>query len=78
MLLRDRLYSAYRDSLQEIIRLRDTGLQTFLESKRYHKIRQRYLELRATLPNPLLDKRVNDLLEGARDDKTIKNKKKRK
>ena len=65
MLLRDRLYSAYRDSLQEIKRLRDTGLQTFLESKRYHKIRQRYLELRATLPNPLLDKRVNDLLEGA-------------
>ena len=65
MLLRDRLYSAYRDSLQEIIRLRDTGLTKFLESKRYHKIRQRYLELRATLPNPLLDKRVNDLLEGA-------------
>ena len=65
MLLRDRLYSAYRDSLQEIIRLRDTGLTKFIESKRYHKIRQRYLELRATLPNPLLDKRVNDLLEGA-------------
>ena len=78
MLLRDRLYSAYRDSLQEIKRLRDTGLTKFLESKRYHKIRQRYLELRATLPNPLLDKRVNDLLEGAHDNETIKNKKKRK
>jgi len=77
MLLRDRLYSAYRDSLQEIKRLRDTGLQSFIESKRYHKIRQRYLELRATLPNPLLDKRVNDLLEGAHNE-TIKNKKKRK
>ena len=77
MLLRDRLYSAYRDSLQEIISLRDTGLTKFIESKRYHKIRQRYLELRATLPNPLLDKRVNDLLEGAHDE-TIKNKKKRK
>ena len=77
MLLRDRLYSAYRDSLQEIIRLRDIGLQSFIESKRYHKIRQRYLELRATLPNPLLDKRVNDLLEGAHVDeqKQIKKRK---
>ena len=77
MLLRDRLYSAYRDSLQEIKRLRDTGLTKFIESKRYHKIRQRYLELRATLPNPLLDKRVNDLLEGAHMNKQKQLKKKK-
>ena len=63
MILSDRIYTAYRDYLQAIQRLRNQGLCKFIESKRYRKIRQRYLEYIATLKDPLLDKRVNDLLQ---------------
>ena len=65
MLVSDRIYSAYRDYLRDIKELRDQGLTKFIESKRYRKIRQTYLEYKATFRDPHLDKRVNDLLEGS-------------
>ena len=65
MLGSDRIYSAYRDYLRAIKELRDQGLSKFIESRRYRKIRQTYLEYIATFRDPQLDKRVNDLLEGA-------------
>ena len=65
MNISDRIYSAYRDYLRAIKELRDQGLSKFIESKRYRKIRQKYLEYIATFVDPLLDKRVNDLLKGA-------------
>ena len=63
MLVSDRIYSAYRDYLRDIKELRDQGLTKFIESKRYRKIRQTYLEYKATFRDPRLDKRVNDLLQ---------------
>ena len=63
MNISDRIYSAYRDYLRAIKELRDQGLSKFIESKRYRKIRQKYLEYIATFVDPLLDKRVNDLLQ---------------
>ena len=63
MNISDRIYSAYRDYLRAIKELRDQGLSKFIESKRYRKIRQTYLEYIATFVDPLLDKRVNDLLQ---------------
>ena len=63
MNISDRIYSAYRDYLRAIKELRDQGLSKFIESKRYRKIRQKNLEYIATFADPLLDKRVNDLLQ---------------
>ena len=63
MNISDRIYSAYRDYLRAIKELRDQGLSKFIESKRYRKIRQKYLEYIASFVDPLLDKRVNDLLQ---------------
>ena len=65
MLVSDRIYSAYRDYLRAVKELRDQGLTSFIESKRYRKIRQTYLEYKATFRDPRLDKRVNDLLKEA-------------
>ena len=69
MLVSDRIYSAYRDYLRAVKELRDQGLTSFIESKRYRKIRQTYLEYKATFRDPRLDKRVNDLLEGSNKNK---------
>ena len=52
----------YRDSLQDIKTLYHTGFTRFIESKRYLKVRKKYLEVRADLPNKRLDARVNSLL----------------
>ena len=90
MLVSDRIYSAYRDYLRDIKELRDQGLTKFIESKRYRKIRQTYLEYKATFRDPRLDKRVNDLLQiftvddllesgtPTKKKKNIKNKKRKK
>ena len=87
MLVSDRIYSAYRDYLRAIKELRDQGLTKFIESKRYRKIRQTYLEYKATFRDPRLDKRVNDLLqiftvddllESGTPKKNIKSKKRKK
>ncbi len=87
MLVSDRIYSAYRDYLRDIKELRDQGLTKFIESKRYRKIRQTYLEYKATFRDPRLDKRVNDLLqiftvddllESGTPKKNIKSKKRKK
>ena len=65
MLVRDRIYMAYRDSLNDfkIIVLQE-GFRRFIESRRYLKARQKYLEFVADLPNRTLDARVNSLLQG--------------
>ena len=68
MILRDRVYAKYREITRDIHLLTDEGFRKFIESKRYLKIRKRYLEVKADLPNPILDRRVNKLLEGNPDD----------
>jgi len=69
MILRDRVYARYREITKDIHLLTDQGFQAFIESKRYLKIRKKYLELKADLPNPILDRRVNELLNGKPNDK---------
>ena len=64
ILLRDRVYAKYRDITRDIHLLTNQGFQDFISSKRYLKIRKRYLEVKADLPNPILDRRVNKLLNG--------------
>ena len=39
------------------------AFRDFIESKRYLKIRKKYLETAATFPNKKLDARVNSLLQ---------------
>ena len=39
------------------------AFRDFIESKKYLKIRKKYLEMSATLPNKKLDARVNSLLQ---------------
>ena len=68
MILRDRVYAKYREITKDLHTLTDEGFRRFIESKRYLKIRKRYLEVKADIPNPILDRRVNKLLEGNPDD----------
>ena len=63
MILRDRVYAKYREITRDLHLLTDEGFRKFIESKRYLKIRKKYLELKADLPNPILDRRVNKLLQ---------------
>ena len=63
MILRDRVYARYKEITKALHELTDQGFQTFIQSKRYLKIRKKYLELKADLPNPILDRRVNKLLQ---------------
>ena len=71
MILRDRVYARYRDLIDDLRFLYGSGLQRFIESKRYYKIRKRYLEFKADFIDPLLDRRVNRLLNGKpKDDET--------
>ena len=69
MILRDRVYAKYREITRDIHLLTDEGFQAFIQSKRYLKIRKKYLEMKADLPNPILDRRVNKLLKGDPNDK---------
>ena len=68
MILRDRVYAKYREITRDIHLLTDEGFQAFIQSKRYLKIRKKYLEMKADLPNPILDRRVNKLLKGDPND----------
>ena len=63
MILRDRVYAKYRDTVDDIKLLMSYGFIRFIESKRYLKIRKRYLEFKADLIDPILDRRVNRLLQ---------------
>jgi len=62
LLTRDRLYLTYKDKLEDVRLLFDTGLEKFVTHKRYLNLRQKYLEVIASLPNKELDARVNSLL----------------
>ena len=68
MILRDRVYAKYREITRDIHLLTDEGFQAVIQSKRYLKIRKKYLEMKADLPNPILDRRVNKLLKGDPND----------
>jgi hypothetical protein len=57
------MYMAYKDRLEDIRLLFDTGLEKFITHKKYLSARQKYLEIKATLPNRKLDARVNTLLQ---------------
>ena len=54
---------AYKDRLEDIRLLFDTGLEKFITHKKYLSARQKYLEIRASFPNKDLDARVNTLLQ---------------
>ena len=55
---------AYKDRLEDIRLLFDTGLEKFITHKKYLSARQKYLEIKADFPNRKLDARVNTLLQG--------------
>jgi len=57
------VYAKYRDTVDDIKFLMSYGFIRFIESKRYLKIRKRYLEFKADISNPILDRRVNRLLQ---------------
>ena len=57
------MYAKYREIIKDIHLLSDEGFRKFIQSKRYLKIRKKYLEFKADLIDPLLDKRVNKLLK---------------
>ena len=57
------MYAKYREITTDIHLLSDEGFRKFIQSKRYLKIRKKYLEFKADLIDPLLDKRVNKLLK---------------
>ena len=54
---------AYKDRLEDIRLLFDTGLEKFITHKKYLSARQKYLEIKADFPNRKLDARVNTLLQ---------------
>ena len=57
------MYAKYREIIKDIHLLSDEGFRKFIQSKRYLKIRKKYLEFKADLVDPLLDRRVNKLLK---------------
>ena len=48
--------------------LYDSGLQKFLESKKYHNARQKYLELEQNLSKPKSDKNLDIILGITKED----------
>ena len=54
-----KIYMWYRDKVDDMKSIYDVGLTKFLESRKYHKIRQQYLEKKQDLgsgKNKKLDK----------------------
>tara|TARA_Y100001951_G_scaffold61940_1_gene49465 strand:+ start:220 stop:483 length:264 start_codon:yes stop_codon:yes gene_type:complete len=57
-----RFYMFYKDLVEDAQSLYETGLQKFLESKRYQKARQKYLELEQDYSNPKSNKKLDNIL----------------
>jgi hypothetical protein len=56
-----RVYMFYKDLIDDVRFLYGSGLQRFLESKRYHKARQKYLELEQNF-TPKSNKELDKIL----------------
>ena len=63
-----RVYMFYKDLIKDVRFLYDSGLQKFLESKKYHKARQRYLELEQNYSKPKSDKNLDIILGITKED----------
>ena len=63
-----RFYMFYKDLVEDAQSLYETGLQKFLESKRYHKARQKYLELEQNYSKPKSDKKLDKILGITKED----------
>ena len=53
------------------------AVRDLIESKKYLKVRKKYLEVTATLPNRKLDARVNSLLQQQKEDNNFMENKER-
>ena len=53
------------------------AFRDLIESKKYLKVRKKYLEVTATLPNRKLDARVNSLLQQQKEDNNFMENKER-
>ncbi len=51
----------YKDIMEDVKGIYGSGLKRFLESKRYHKARQKYLELEQNFV-PKSDKKLDKIL----------------
>ena len=63
-----RIYMFYKDLMNDAKVLLELGLQSFLESKRYHKARQKYLELEQNFSKPKSDKKLDVILGITKED----------
>ena len=63
-----RIYMLYKDLIKDVKFLYDSGLQKFLESKKYHNARQKYLELEQNLSKPKSDKNLDIILGITKED----------
>jgi hypothetical protein len=52
----------YKDIMEDVKGLYGSGLKKFLESKRYHKARQKYLESKQDFSKPKSDKKLDKIL----------------
>ena len=52
----------YKDLVEDARSIYGSGLQRFLESKRYQKARQKYLELEQDFSNPKTNKKLDKIL----------------
>jgi len=57
-----RIYMFYKDIMEDVKGLYGSGLKRFLESKRYHKARQKYLESKQDFSKPKSDKKLDKIL----------------
>ena len=57
-----RIYMFYKDIMEDVKGIYGSGLKRFLESKRYHKARQKYLESKQDFSKPKSDKQLDKIL----------------
>ena len=57
-----RIYMFYKDIMEDVKCLYGSGLKRFLESKKYHKARQKYLESKQDFSKPKSDKKLDKIL----------------
>tara|TARA_B110001454_G_C12396986_1_gene299231 strand:- start:28 stop:252 length:225 start_codon:yes stop_codon:yes gene_type:complete len=63
-----RVYMFYKDLIKDVRFLYDSGIHKFLESKKYHNARQRYLELEQNFSKPKSDKKLDIILGITKED----------
>ena len=63
-----KIYMLYKDLIKDVKFLYDSGLHKFLESKKYHNARQKYLELEQNFSKPKSDKKLDKILGITKED----------